>query len=143
MSDKKVIILRGPSGSGKSTYIKNHLPDAFVCSADHYFNDDEGNYNFNPKKLGQAHGTCRLNFKQAILDKVPLIVVDNTNTKLKEMEPYLDVASNHGYTVEVVRLTVPLDSLYGRNTHGVPDEAVKKMDDRMQDYPGEKVVEGI
>ena len=143
MSDKKVIILRGPSGSGKSTYIKNHLPDAFVCSADNYFNDAEGNYNFDAKKLGQAHGTCRLSFKQAVLDNTPVIVVDNTNTKLKEMEPYIDVAINHGYKVEVVRLTVPLDKLYGRNTHGVPDEAVKRMNDRMQDYPGEKVVEGI
>jgi len=140
---KKVVILRGPSGSGKSTYINKHLPDAFVCSADHYFNDEEGNYNFDPTKLGQAHGSCRLSFKQAILDNVPVIVVDNTNTKLKEMEPYLDVARNHDYEIEVVRLKVPLDKLYGRNTHGVPDEAVKRMNARMQDYPGEKVVEGI
>ena len=48
---RKVIIMRGPSGSGKSTYIQKHFPDAYVCSADHFFIKN-GEYVFEPAKIG-------------------------------------------------------------------------------------------
>jgi predicted kinase len=144
-----VIILRGASGSGKSTYTKKNFPGAFVCSADHYFHSGpNGEYNFNPSKLGQAHGQCRSKFLHALYDDVPVIVVDNTNTRIDEMEYYVKNAKEHGYDVEVVRLVVPPEVGAKRNLHGVPLEAVKRMNARMQSLPLdwgiiEKIVSGI
>lgn len=137
--DKQVIIMRGVSGSGKSTYIKENFADAVVVSADKYFMK-EGKYCWDASKIGAAHGQCRARFKQALSKSKELVVVDNTNTKLSEFKGYLSVAEEYGYKVEVVRLDVPLDTLYGRNVHGVPDASVKAMHDRMQPYEGELVV---
>lgn len=141
MQDKTVIILRGVSGAGKSTYIKENFADATVVSADKYFMK-EGKYCWDASKHDAAHGQCRAMFKQALVKAKPLVVVDNTNTKLSEFKSYLSVAEDFGYTVQVVRLDVPVDTLYGRNVHGVPDATVKDMYDRMQPYEGEKVVTG-
>lgn len=148
MSNKakyKVVLMRGISGSGKSTYIKNHFPDAVVCSADHYFIDNQGKYNFDRNKLGAAHGSCKANFAKALKERKPLIVVDNTNTKLSEMKPYVDMAKHHGYRIEVVRLDTPPHVAADRNVHGVPPEAIDAMHRRMADIPpewNETVVKG-
>jgi NEDD4-binding protein 2 len=139
---RKVIIMRGASGSGKSTYTKKHYGDAVVCSADNYYVDDQGNYNFDPTKIGAAHRQCKRSFKDALDRSEPLVVVDNTNTTLKELQPYIQVAEAHGYEVEVVRVETPLDIAAKRNAHGVPFDAVKRMKDRTVDYPGEKIVSG-
>ena len=148
MSERKVVIMRGPSGSGKSTYTKKHYPDAYVCSADLFFHDEKGNYNFDPKLLGRAHEDCKRKFKKALHEKRPLVVVDNTNTKFWEMKPYIQMAREAGYDVEFVRLSTPVDVAASRNVHGVPLDAVKRMADRMEDLPTElarkeKVVEGV
>lgn len=135
--------MRGSSGSGKSTYIEENFPDAVVCSADHYFTDITGNYNFDRRKLGAAHGECKDTFKEAVERREPLIVIDNTNTTLKEMSPYVKVAKYHGYRIECVRLVVPVEVAHERNVHGVPYGAVKAMIERMADVPPdwhEKVV---
>ena len=57
-----VILLQGPSGSGKSRVadmMKNAAIDGgwitSVLSADHFFRDENGNYNFDPRKLSRAH----------------------------------------------------------------------------------------
>lgn len=133
---RKVVILRGASGSGKSTYIKNHLPDAYVCSADHYF-EKSGKYVFDVNKLPAAHEECKRKFRKALKEKLPLIVVDNTNTKWWEMKPYVLDAHDAGYEVEFVRLETPVDVAAKRNLHNVPFDAVQKMANRMQDLPGE------
>lgn len=140
MTDKKVVIMRGVSGSGKSTFIKNHFPDAVVCSADKYYYDKNGNYNWDGSKVGSAHAFSRTCFKSALQCKKPLVVVDNTNTRLKEFKFYLTMADQHGYDVTVIRLEVPLEVLFGRNVHGVPDETVQAMYDRMEPFEGETVV---
>ena len=134
-----VIIMRGVSGSGKSTYIKEHFSDAVVVSADKYFMKD-GKYNFDATKLGSAHGQCRARFKAALQAGKPLVVVDNTNTRAKEFKAYVKIAVEHYYAVRVVRLDVPLEDLYGKNVHGVPDENVKSMYDRMEPFENEEVV---
>jgi predicted kinase len=137
---KQVVIMRGVSGSGKSTYIKEHFADATVVSADKYFYNKEGEYKFDGSKLGQAHGSCRARFESALKADKTLVVVDNTNTRCKEFKSYLKTAEDNGYEVRVVRLDVPLASLYGRNLHGVPDESVKAMHGRMEPFEGEEVV---
>jgi len=144
---KKVIILRGHSGSGKSTYIKRKLSDAVVCSADSFFVDKKsGDYNFNPKLLGVAHGACRKKFERALKASEPLVVVDNTNTRHREYKDYLKLAKQYGYQVEFVRMDTPVDVAADRNTHGVPLAAVERMAARMDTVPDgylETLVSGV
>lgn len=108
MANKKVVIMRGISGAGKSTYIKNHFPGAFVCSADSYFYNENGEYTFNPSLLGQAHQNCKKQFIKAIKKKFSLIVIDNTNTKMWEMKPYINIAREAGYDIMFIRLNTPV-----------------------------------
>lgn len=148
MSEHKVVIMRGPSGAGKSTYTKKHFPGALVCSADHFFYNKEGKYEFKANLIGAAHESCKRVFKKALAAESPLIVVDNTNTKMWEMKPYIMAAKNAGYDIEFVRLSTPVDVAAARNVHGVPLDAVQRMADRMEDLPAdlarkEKVVEGV
>ena len=132
---KKVIILRGISGSGKSTYIEKNHPTAFTCSADHYFYNKKGEYNFDPKLLGHAHKSCKKNFFSAIEQGESPIIVDNTNTQFWEMKTYIEAAENAGYEIEFVRMETKVDIAAARNAHGVPVEVVKRMHDRMEELP--------
>lgn len=134
---KQVVVMRGVSGSGKSTYIGKHFPDAYVVSADHYFIGKSGEYVFDRNKLGAAHGQCKHKFLAALKKGTPLIVVDNTNTKLFEMKPYVKAAKEAGYEVSFVRLETPVSVAAKRNTHGVPEEAVQAMHDRMAEIPSD------
>lgn len=106
------------------------------CSADDYFTDSEGNYNFDRDKLGKAHGHSRHVAEQAMLADIDVVIVDNTNTMQKEMNPYEKMAKRCGYQV-VKHVVGNLDEeslkLYAeRNVHGVPLEAIKRMAGRFQ-----------
>lgn len=133
---KELVIMRGPSGSGKSTYAKKHFPGAVMCSADSYFSRS-GEYKFDRNKLGAAHGYSKGKCETSLKKGVPLVVVDNTNTTLREMKPYVKLAQKYGYSVRFVRLETPVSVAAGRNVHGVPEEAVERMAARMADVPEE------
>ncbi len=126
---KRVILLRGAPGSGKSTYVKKNFPDAFVCSADHYF-ERSGVYEFDPTKLGFAHGYCKHNFLQALIEGEPVVIVDNTNLRRREFAYYAKTAKEYGYKVyqKILR------GEYA-NTHGVPPHKVEQMRTRLQSAP--------
>ena len=125
----KVIIMRGLPGSGKSTYIKNNFPNALVCSADHFFEKD-GEYNFNPAKLPDAHKACMRTFIKYLSAEAPLIIVDNTNTQLWELSPYVSVAEAFGAEVEILHVKSDVNTCIDRNVHGVPEKSIKAMNER-------------
>ena len=57
------------------------------------------------------------------------IVVSNTSTTEKEMQPYLDLAREFGYTV----VSLIVENRHGNsNVHNVPQETLKKMQDRFE-----------
>lgn len=114
---KLAIILQGQSGSGKSTHAAKAFPDAMVCSADDYFMVD-GEYKFDPAKLGEAHKACLQSWLLALGADLDVIVCDNTNTSLWEMSPYIQVAAAMGCEVEVVRCVASAETAAKRNTHG-------------------------
>lgn len=130
---KSIYIMMGTSGSGKSTWIKNNVPDAVICSADHFFEDKFGNYNFQSNKLYQAHETAFSKYLRALDDEsVTNIVVDNTNTRLKYMRRYAMEANLRGYPVTMVVLRVDPEVAAQRNKHGVPKETIDKMDKEIE-----------
>lgn len=136
---KKVIIMRGCSGSGKSTYaatsLIKHLVPTTICSADHFWVDKEGNYNFDPTKLNEAHAECYQHFVRALENETHLVIVDNTNTTLAEIAPYLTHAKYMNYEVEIVRCTCNWKTAAKRNIHNVPKKSIESMYKRMQSIP--------
>lgn len=153
---RDVIILRGIPGSGKSTRVALLLRGAMIAgrsnvcvSADHFFEDPEsGRYSFNPKLLGRAHTTCFDSFKTVLNQRVSVIVVDNTNTKVWEMKKYIDAALEAGYNVRVEELRARDDSdikrFHNRGLHNVPLDKMRQMHARweqlMMEHPSVRIV---
>jgi predicted kinase len=129
----QVIVLRGLPGSGKSTLIEREFPKAVVVSADHFFINLAGKYCFDPSKIGEAHAAC---FRRYILllqtIKPELVIVDNTNTSEVEIAPYMLGAAAFEYEAKVVTVSCDPKVAAARNTHGVPEEVVLKMNVSLQ-----------
>jgi len=144
MPEKKMIILRGIPGSGKTTYTQRVLEQAqeVICSADHYF-IREGVYQFSPADIGKAHEASQQKARKLCSSGAKTLIIDNTNTKKWEFEPYLKMAAEYGYTVEVVRFILPCKIAAKRNLHGVPEKNVERMMERFEDYPGESLLNPV
>ena len=126
MKNKTVVIIRGVSGSGKSTFaetVKAHTQgNAVICTADDYFHQN-GEYRFDPTKLGKAHGYCFRKFCKAIEENKPLVIQNNTNSNPKEFQKYVDFAEEKGYIV----FSIVMENRHGNsNVHGVPNETVER-----------------
>jgi len=130
---RTLIILRGLPGSGKSTFA-NYMFSNNIFEADKYFYDEDGTYNFDVTKLHAAHKWCQLRVEHAMEDNLESsgqyfseIVVSNTSTTEKELEPYLKLAEKYDY--KVVSLIV--ENRHGnKSVHNVPDETMEKMRNR-------------
>ena len=129
---REIILLRGIPGSGKSTLAKM-FPTAFWVEADKYFEDEDGNYNFNASKLKEAHQWCRdrVNLFMDPPNKYPadLIVVSNTFTQEWEMDAYYELAKQYGYRVHSL---IVENRHSGVNQHGVPEDKLRAMKDRFE-----------
>lgn len=145
---KRVKIFRGLPGSGKSTMAKEHAYGEeryAIVSADNYFMVD-GEYRFDPTRIGEAHTACMRAFLDALKLDTPLVIVDNTNTTIAEVTPYRLVALAMGYEVEIIRVECHPEICAKRNTHGVPAATIEKMAARFEPIPaflgGEQTVQG-
>jgi predicted kinase len=119
MSQRNLIILKGVSGSGKTTFAKLIEYPCCICTADDYFYDKNGQYNFDLNKLGLAHAACRDKFDEAIKDPIITnIVIANTNTKESDYSYYVNRAEKFGVNVMYVILEKRHDN---PNVHNVPD----------------------
>lgn len=127
-------IIRGISGSGKSTLAKT-FTDHVHFEADMFFYDNDGNYNFDPSKLYQAHRWCQdmalFNLKNGMN-----VVVSNTFTTRKELIPYFDMAWALNITPDVIVCAGNY-----QNIHGVPQEALDRMRNRWVDYTWDDYLE--
>lgn len=142
----KVVIMRGPSGSGKSTFIMRNLPSAQWLSADFFFRGtcpESGfpTYEFDPARIGEAHAWCFRQYMKALHDNCyDEIVVDNTNSRLWEMENYIYLAKQFNRTVDIITmhpLQISVEELTRRNIHGVSQEIIQKMVDTYEPHPDE------
>lgn len=122
----KVIILRGISGAGKSTWAKKHYPNAVIASADDYFLQEDGSYDYDLDQIDDAHEACYQIFVKALLSKEPLIVVDNSNVTVWEISPYVMPARSFGYEVEVLTLRCDPEIAISRKDWLAPDRVRQK-----------------
>lgn len=146
---KTLFIMRGLPGSGKSSIAQSlvggecqHVTtrDVFrcllgkhgvVCTTDAYHYDEwseDGNYNFNPEKLREFHQKNQDAVRFFMEQNVPGIVVDNTNMRNWEIEPYVDLAKELGYKLVCVEVPhVSTELCAQRNSHGVPQVKIENM----------------
>jgi adenylate kinase family enzyme len=148
--NKILYVARGIPGSGKSTLAKDLGKSGQVFSSDEFFMIN-GEYKFDPKKLSEAHQWNQTRAKKAMEQGISPIVIDNTNVRFSDFKIYLIFAKQYGYEVKFVQpnwhkdLYTPegkwnFNFLKGRNVHGVPDEAVKRMIDRFEYNPTEEKI---
>lgn len=119
-------LIRGLPGSGKTT-LARIIWAGYQFAIDHYeadmfFLDDEGEYRFAPRKVPQAHQWCQDKVREVITKWGHSVIVSNTFTQLWEMEPYLKMAEEFGYSVQIIECKGQWRSL-----HGVPADKIEAM----------------
>jgi len=131
-----LLLIRGVSGSGKTTLAKK-LADAAtkqgrsvrLCEADN-FHTRGTEYVFQAARQGQAHLTCQLDAYDSCRTNKDLVIVSNTTTTRKEIEPYEVIAERCCYELHAILLHpthIPRIGLFHeRNTHGVPQEVIAR-----------------
>ena len=130
----ELILLRGLPGSGKTTLAKIILQlrstdEPEILSADDFFEDKEGEYNFDPTKLKEAHNYCQFRCSERMRQQKARIVVANTFTQEWEMDEYFKMAERYNYRVH----TVVVENRHGNeNVHGVPEDKLQQMKNRFQ-----------
>ena len=129
-------IIRGLPGSGKSTYAQSvwgmHL------EADQFFEDSEGNYEYDIKLIGVAHDWCYSNTVKALRYGID-VVVSNTFTKMWELERYLAIPTLlDGVSVSIIEMRTQYE-----NVHGVPEDKLKLMASRWEKIPQERIDGGL
>jgi predicted kinase len=122
---KTLYIVRGLPGSGKSSLAKNITE--LVYSADDFFTNKNGEYNFNAKLLGKAHEWCWGKVRDAMFIGANAVAVANTFTQAWEAEKYYQIAEEYGYSVFVIEC----QNDFG-NVHDVPQESIDAMKERWE-----------
>jgi ABC-type transport system involved in cytochrome bd biosynthesis fused ATPase/permease subunit len=124
---KELILLRGLPGSGKSTLAT--AIGGVHFEADMYFVDDNGNYNFEPARIKDAHAWCQNKVKLSMESGAERIVVSNTFTMDWEMEHYNMLANANGYRVH----SVIVENRHGGvNEHDCPPDKIEIMRERFE-----------
>ena len=127
----KLILMVGVPGSGKSTKAAKIAANlgAIIISTDSIFISDS-TYLFVPEFIGAAHKINQAKVKVAMQRRYN-IVVDNTNLQEWERKPYLDLAAEFDYEVELVEPDTPWKNdaaeCFKRCTHGVPLDCIERM----------------
>lgn len=135
--NKQLIIIRGAQGSGKSSTAaiwaagdKNRWYET-----DQYWSDMNGHYDFDPRRIHIAHDWC-YDMVEAALENpdVERVVVSNCFATKEQMMPYIMAAD---------RLKIPYRILLKfekyPNEHGVPDDVVQRVREKMEPVVGEYI----
>jgi predicted kinase len=131
----KLILIRGLPGAGKSDM--SRLFDGPTFAADDFFyGRGDGQYDFDPRLLPQAHQSCQERTRKALSSGgSSVVVVTNTFSQRWELEPYLRMADELGARCSVVDLFdggLTNSELAARGLHGVPVEGIQVMRSRWE-----------
>lgn len=124
-----VLILRGVSGSGKSTEAARWLGRALspvIVSADSHMGLD-----FDWGRLAEVHERCFVDFVDALNRGHDLVVIDNTNTRLSEVERYVREARASNYEVLVLQIHEDPKVAARRSKHRPPLHTIEKQARRL------------
>ena len=117
----RLVLIRGLPGSGKSTLAKC-MTDFKHLETDMFWGTD---YNFDITRIKEAHQWCQ-NLTAMRLRNYN-VVVSNTFTTRKEIEPYLNIAKEYGIVPQIITCEGSF-----RNIHNVPEEVIEKMKARFE-----------
>ena len=127
-----LLIIGGLPGSGKTT-LAEKIREHYFCyrsgllsinEADRFFEDISG-YHYDNKWIKDAHDYCRGLTAKLLFDKRSCIV-SNTFTCDREIHPYYELAKKANARLVFVRMNTQYEG-----EHGVPEEAVERMRNRM------------
>lgn len=124
---KKLILMCGVPGSGKSTFVDEHLiygSTQLVCADTVRL--ALGN-KFNPAAEPVVHAICQT-VARAHMERGYDIVVDETNTLPRNIQPYIKLAKDYGYHTSLYFIDTPLDVCINRR---LTDDAT---------YPWEEII---
>lgn len=121
-----LIIIQGLPGSGKTTLAKEISSQFNIpyFEADQYFEDKDGNYNFNPKYLHSAHISCQARTFSR-LKAGHSCICSNTFLADKEFKAYFLAAKQYNVKVFVIKMTTQYGSI-----HDIPKETMQRMKNR-------------
>jgi predicted kinase len=136
---KRLIIMQGCSGSGKSfvaNMIKGYWDSLYfegfeeaddttltVCSTDDFFMVD-GKYKFDQSKLHANHQKCQAKAENAMILGHEVVIVDNTNCKQWEADPYILMGKKHGYDTQVISVSASRELIDKQNESRSDDRAI-------------------
>ncbi|GFY48334.1 NEDD4-binding protein 2 [Trichonephila inaurata madagascariensis] len=137
LNHQVLIILRGLPGSGKSTLAKKLKFNGVICSTDDFFYQ-KGKYIFDFTKLDEAHHWNQNRAREAILNGITPVIIDNTNVERWEMSPYVSMGKKYNYDTVILEPNTPWKfkarELVNRNKHHVPKEKILKMLDKYEHH---------
>lgn len=123
----KLIIIRGIPGSGKSTKAKT-FPFLHL-EADMFFYGPDGAYNYDRNLIRHAHEWRQRITCESLANGIS-VVVSNTFTTKKEVDPYIQMAIRAGAKYEIITMRENYGSI-----HGVPCEVIERMIERWEEIP--------
>jgi predicted kinase len=118
-----LLLIRGLPGSGKTSLARKLETHYIHCETDKFWGID---YNFDITKIKEAHEWCQKKVREE-LENGFSVVVSNTFTTQKEMQPYFDMAKELNASVQVVLCQGNFGSV-----HNVPQEALDRMKARFE-----------
>lgn len=125
MSSKTLYIIRGVPGSGKSALA--HQLTKNVVETDDFMMVD-GEYKYDKDKVYACHKKCFNKVLDYMVHNVSPIAVANTFIKKKDYKPYVDLAKEFGYNVEIKVCKGEF-----KNIHNVPQDRVEQMKSKFQE----------
>jgi predicted kinase len=132
MRTKKLYIIRGLPGAGKSTEA-NKLGCLVIEPQDQY-SIQNGKYKWRIEDVEEADWAALEIVKTAMVHELDVAIAE-VLPKLKDIEPYLLLAEEYDYTVEVHDLKISIEKSRDRGSHNVPEEDTTQMFAEWEDWP--------
>jgi predicted kinase len=142
-SDRQMYLMQGVPGSGKSwmagvlheTLIPHGLVN--IRSTDDYRYGDCGHYVHDEAKNHDLHMRTQREVADDMRTGVPFVIVDNTNIKQWQADPYFALAKMYGYQIQIVRVDPGLEVAQKRNAtraieRQVPAFVIERMYNEME-----------